>query len=225
MPGVTIRKPRLNRLLVGERTALTVCQAISIAITVVLPLPVAIFRAMRSSSGLACSFAPLDVLPELGVALLPARDLGQPDDRLDRLDLAEERPHALEIVAAASASASRAVAGVTPQSAGFGSARHDATCERISLMIGVGLYSCSSVERPSSSLKTRLSCFASFFFCFLGLRNRREELRLRASLQRPDVERLTILVQGVVQLWDLIRRVEDRVLKEDWVSVSVLPDK
>ena len=40
MPGVTIRKPRLNRLLVGERTAFTICQAISVAITVVLPLPV-----------------------------------------------------------------------------------------------------------------------------------------------------------------------------------------
>ena len=58
MPGVTIRKPRLKRLLFGRRTALTVCQAISIAMTVVLPLPVAIFRAMRSSSGLACSLAP-----------------------------------------------------------------------------------------------------------------------------------------------------------------------
>ena len=57
MPGVTIRKPRLNRLLVGERTALTVCQAISMAMTVVLPLPVAIFMAMRSSSGFACLVA------------------------------------------------------------------------------------------------------------------------------------------------------------------------
>ncbi len=59
MPGVTIRKPRLKRLLPGERTALTVCQAISIAMTVVLPLPVAIFRARRSSSGLASLLAPL----------------------------------------------------------------------------------------------------------------------------------------------------------------------
>src|SRR3546814_9576447 len=48
MPGATTRKPRVNRLLVGRRTALTVCQAISMAITVVLPAPVASFRASRS---------------------------------------------------------------------------------------------------------------------------------------------------------------------------------
>ena len=58
MPGVTIRKPREKGLLLGWRTALTVCQAISIAMTVVLPAPVASFRARRSSSGLACSLAP-----------------------------------------------------------------------------------------------------------------------------------------------------------------------
>ncbi len=58
MPGVTTRKPRVNRLLFGWRTAFTVCQAISIAITVVLPLPVAIFIASRSSSGFAWTLAP-----------------------------------------------------------------------------------------------------------------------------------------------------------------------
>jgi hypothetical protein len=45
-------------LLLGWRTALSVCQAINIAITVVLPEPVAIFIARRTSSGLACSLAP-----------------------------------------------------------------------------------------------------------------------------------------------------------------------
>ena len=40
-------------LLLGRRTAFTVCQAISIAITVVLPAPVASLSAMRKSSGLA----------------------------------------------------------------------------------------------------------------------------------------------------------------------------
>ena len=58
MPGAMIRKPREKWLLVGERTAFTVCHAISIAITVVLPAPVAIFMARRSNSGLACSLAP-----------------------------------------------------------------------------------------------------------------------------------------------------------------------
>ena len=56
-PGVTTRKPRVNRPLPGWRTALTVCQAISIAITVVLPAPVASLSASRARPGLACSFA------------------------------------------------------------------------------------------------------------------------------------------------------------------------
>ena len=52
MPGVTMRKPLLKRLLPDARTAFAVCQAISIAMTVVLPAPVAIFIARRKSSGL-----------------------------------------------------------------------------------------------------------------------------------------------------------------------------
>jgi hypothetical protein len=52
MPGVTIRKPLLKRLLPGARTAFAVCHAMSIAMTVVLPAPVAIFSARRKSSGL-----------------------------------------------------------------------------------------------------------------------------------------------------------------------------
>ena len=86
------RKPREKCLLPGCRTALTVCQAISIAMTVVLPAPVASFSARRISSGLACSFAPLDVIPEFGAARARfRRDFGQPDGGFDGLDLAEER--------------------------------------------------------------------------------------------------------------------------------------
>ena len=53
MPGATIRKPRVNFLLPGRRTALMVCQAISMAMTVVLPAPVASLSARRINSGLA----------------------------------------------------------------------------------------------------------------------------------------------------------------------------
>src|SRR4029453_17774170 len=56
-PGATIRKPRVNLLLLGRRTALIVCQAISIAMTVVLPAPVANLSASRISSGLASLLA------------------------------------------------------------------------------------------------------------------------------------------------------------------------
>jgi|GEM_PF-4113642 len=72
-PGVTTRNPRVKLLLVGRRTALMVCQAISMAITVVLPAPVASFKATRISSGLAsllaltrCSRKDLADLPDFG---------------------------------------------------------------------------------------------------------------------------------------------------------------
>lgn len=71
--GATIRKPRVNFLLCGRRTALTVCQAISMAMTMVLPAPVASFSARRMSSGLAsllalarCSRTFLPVFPACG---------------------------------------------------------------------------------------------------------------------------------------------------------------
>ena len=57
MPGVTTKKPRVKRELFGRRTALIVCQAISIAITVVLPAPVASLTARRATPGFASSFA------------------------------------------------------------------------------------------------------------------------------------------------------------------------
>ena len=56
-PGAQTRKPRVNCLLDRRRTALIVCQAMSITITVVLPAPVASFSAKRRSSGLASLLA------------------------------------------------------------------------------------------------------------------------------------------------------------------------
>ena len=47
----------MNLWLFGRRTALTVCHAISMAITVVLPAPVASLRARREISGLASALA------------------------------------------------------------------------------------------------------------------------------------------------------------------------
>jgi hypothetical protein len=98
MPGANDQKPRVNFLLLGRRTALMVCQAMSIAMTVVLPAPVASFRARRSEFGVGgCSLA-LEVIRKRG--RLPSRwlrrDLGQPDRGLDRLDLAEERSDVVE---------------------------------------------------------------------------------------------------------------------------------
>jgi len=72
-PGETTRNPRVNFPLPGRRTALTVCHAMIMAITVVLPAPVASLSARRISSGLAswlalsrCSRKALPVLPDFG---------------------------------------------------------------------------------------------------------------------------------------------------------------
>ena len=57
MPGVTIRKVSENRASWGLASLLSACHAMSIAMTTVFPLPVAILKAMRKRRGLASSFA------------------------------------------------------------------------------------------------------------------------------------------------------------------------
>jgi hypothetical protein len=71
-PGATTRKPRLNILLPGDRTALIVCQAMIIAMTVVLPAPVASLSANRESSGLASAL----VFLRCATNFLPDANLG-----------------------------------------------------------------------------------------------------------------------------------------------------
>ena len=126
MPGVTTRKPRLNRLLPGVRTALIVCQAISIAITVVLPLPVAIFRAMRNSSGLDCSLAPFRCWRNLSCRRsLRATSVNQM--AVSTASTWQKNGRTLWNWWWRQWVSRRWVAGVTPQSDGFGIARHRAT--------------------------------------------------------------------------------------------------
>jgi hypothetical protein len=57
MPGVTMRKASPKRESWGLPILFSVCQAISMAITTVLPEPIAILNAMRLSSGLCESLA------------------------------------------------------------------------------------------------------------------------------------------------------------------------
>ncbi len=47
MPGVTMRNASLKRASCGFASLLSACQAMSIAMTTVLPQPVAILKAMR----------------------------------------------------------------------------------------------------------------------------------------------------------------------------------
>ena len=97
-PGVTMRKPRVKCLLPGRRTALSVCQAISIAMTVVLPAPVASFSASRSMLRIRVGVDRLQVVEQPFARRQMRRDFGEPDRRFDRLDLTEERPDAAELV-------------------------------------------------------------------------------------------------------------------------------
>ena len=57
IPGATTRNPLVYFFDPGWRTAFSVCQAINIAITVVLPAPVASLSARRISSGLDAALA------------------------------------------------------------------------------------------------------------------------------------------------------------------------
>ena len=91
MPGATMRNESLNRASCGASSLLSACQAMSIAMTTVLPLPVAILKAMRSRPGFAPSLASRSRVSRYGLPNLGAysvRKIG----RLDGLDLAEEEP-------------------------------------------------------------------------------------------------------------------------------------
>ena len=57
MPGVTIRKVSEKRASCGLASLLSACQAMSMAMTTVLPEPVAILNAMRGRPGFEVSFA------------------------------------------------------------------------------------------------------------------------------------------------------------------------
>ncbi len=57
IPGLTIKKVSLKRASWGFASLLSVCQATSMAMTTVLPDPVAILRASRGKPGFEVSFA------------------------------------------------------------------------------------------------------------------------------------------------------------------------
>ena len=150
-PGVTMRNPRLKRRLPGRRTALTVCQAMTIAITVVLPAPVASFRASRDSPGLAPALAAsrwsrnvLSRRPRRG-----ATSVSQ--IRVSTASIWQKKGRMPPKRWWRQWRSRRAVSGVTCQSPGFGSARHRSTWPRSSLMMGVGSYPWAFVATPVRS--------------------------------------------------------------------------
>ena len=135
-PGETTRKPREN-LLCGRRTALIVCQAISIAMTVVLPLPVASLSARRASSGLASRLA----FARCSMNCLPAFKLGATSVSQIAVSAAstwQKKGRWLVKSWVRQCCRRRAVAGVTCQWLEFGRARQAAASWRSRLMIDVG---------------------------------------------------------------------------------------
>ena len=117
----------MNLLLPGWRTALMVCQAMSIAMTVVLPAPVASFSARRISSGLAsllalarCSRNRLPVLPTWGATSVSqiAVSTASTWQKNGRTSLN---------LWCRQCWSRRSVSGVTSQSFGFGKLRHWST--------------------------------------------------------------------------------------------------
>ena len=91
MPGVTTRNRLENSLFCGVAALLSVCQAMSIAITTVLPEPVAIFSATPVQAVVVLGVRVGKVVADPDVAGA-RRHLGQVDRRLRGLALAEQHP-------------------------------------------------------------------------------------------------------------------------------------
>ena len=93
MPGVTIRNASEKRASCGLASLFSVCQAMSIAMTTVLP------RAGRHLEGdaeelwVGIGVGLAQVVVDPGVAVFLG-DLGDVDERFEGLDLAEEQPPA-----------------------------------------------------------------------------------------------------------------------------------
>ena len=87
---MTIRNVSEKRASCGLASLLSACQAMSMAMTTVLPEPVAILNAVRGRPSLRRAFSCADDVERLGVTD-PLGGLGQVDRRLDGLDLAEEQ--------------------------------------------------------------------------------------------------------------------------------------
>ena len=100
MPGVTTRNPRVKRRLLGRRTALIVCHAISMAMTVVLPAPGSKLHGQPRERRIGFLVRLVQVFKELAYSAELGRNFGQPNYRLYRLDLTEEGADIVESMAA-----------------------------------------------------------------------------------------------------------------------------
>ena len=98
MPGVTIRKPRLKRLLAGRPDGVDRLPGDQHRHDGGLAAARRHLHGDAQQLGVGLFVGAFEVFPELGVALLLARDFGQPDDGFRGFDLAEEGADALEVM-------------------------------------------------------------------------------------------------------------------------------
>ena len=111
MPGVTMRNVSEKRASCGLASLLSVCQAMSMAMTTVLPEPVAILKAMRGRPGFDVSLASRIAFSIQASPYFSATSV-MIDSGFEGLDLAEEE--LLLAVRVGPVGKSCAVVGVTP---------------------------------------------------------------------------------------------------------------
>ena len=155
-----------------------------------------------------------DVLPEFFGALAELRrDLGQPDDRLDRFDLAEERANRFEAVVPPMLQQARGRRRDLPvvrvwQTPPGVDVVPDLVDDRGRVVLLLGIGEIVRVREDHLPLIRRPP------LALARLGNRRDQRRAATPLKRRSVGWLPICVELVVPGRDLVRRVEDGLLEE-----------
>ena len=200
MPGVTIRKAR-EKSFESLRAAFTACQAISMAMTVVLPLPGRHLHGQAEKLGIGLLVGLGDLIQKSLRRRTLRRDLRQPDDRLDGFDLAEEGLRTDELVMAPMlqeplGDAGHAPVGRIAQAPPPIDVAADLVDQRV---LGVGLQVEGGLRGGRLLPRGR---------------NGHNEARRAAALPRLALKRLTVLVERMVQFRRAIGRVQNRPLVE-----------
>ena len=205
---------------------MTVCQAISMAITVVLPAPVASLSARRSSPGFASWLASSKYWRKRRPDWLVRGATSVSQMAVSTASIWQKKGRTPVNRWSRQCRSRRAVSGVTRHWCGSGSCRHASTSRRTPLMISACCsYCCSRVESPLPSSKIR----ASWDSCpaapplpprprFFGLGMRRDEGGAAAALD-DVLRRLPVRTELPMPGRALVRRVQDRVLEESVVHV------
>ena len=181
--------------------------------TVVLPAPVASFRASRMQFWIGIIVGVGKMFEKTLYPLLAVRgNLRQPDGRFYRFDLAKEWSDIVECVMPPmlkQTSCFRRNLPVVLDSVSFAMGPHDS---RSSLMMEVGSYCCSSVESPLPFIENNCAVWSEPFR-FFGFGNRRDELCSAAGFDNL-LRWLALVIELPMPRRILVGRVKDRLLKK-----------